>query len=194
MTEPSQDPVSQCLIELEQGDELARDRLLSLIYDDLRALAGGIFRGGGAGNTLQPTVVVHEAFLRLVKPREDGGYNGRKHFFAVAAMAMRQLLANHANERRAAKRGGDREREEMHTAIAVDEGSRAIDVVDLDDALTELTKLDERLARVVELRFLSGLTVEETAEALDVSERTVQKEWQLARQWLGVRLGGGSKS
>ncbi len=190
MTDAPKDPVSLCLIELEQGDKSAVNRLLPYIYDDLRGLAKGIFRQS-PGHTLQPTAIVHEAYIRLVKTKQDGGWDGRKHFFAVAAMAMRQLLSNHAEQKRAEKRGGDRQREPLFDSVAVEDGSPSIDIVALDHALTELANLDERLARIVELRFLSGLTVKETAEALEISERTVRKDWQLARRWLGLQLDAG---
>ncbi len=185
----SRDPVSQCLIDLERGDRSAVDRLLPHIYEDLRALARGIFRGG-ANHTLQPTAIVHEAYMRLVKSEGDRGWTGRRHFLDVAAMAMRQLLANHAAARRRLKRGGAQSRVELHSGVAeAGQPQRAIDVVDFDDALSELARLDPRQARVVELRFLSGLTVDETAKVLGVSPRTVHTDWQMARSWLGLRLG-----
>ncbi len=187
MSNSQPDPISQCLIDLEEGDRSAIDRLLPHIYSDLRGLAGNIFRGG-ANHTLQPTVLVHEAYMRLVKGNGSAkGWTGRKHFLDVAAMAMRQLLANHAEARRTQKRGGDCQRVTLDNNLA-DKSSEEIDIVDLDDALTELARLDPRLARVVELRFLSGLTVDETAEVLDVSVRTVHTDWQMARRWLGRRL------
>ncbi len=186
MTDDQSDPVSQCLRELEQGDKSAVDRLLPHIYSDLRALAGGIFRG--ANQTLQPTVLVHEAYMRLVKGEREDGFSGKRHFLDVAAMAMRQLLANHAESQRTQKRGGDRKRTLLRSEIVGDANSGGIDLIDLDDALTELASLDERQARIVELRFLAGLTLDETAEILGVSARTVRTDWQMARRWLEVRL------
>lgn len=186
MTDDQQDPVSQYLRELEQGDKSAVNRLLPHIYSDLRALAGAIFRG--SNQTLQPTALVHEAYLRLVKGKRDGGFNSKRHFLDVAAMAMRQLLANHAEAGRARKRGGDRERTLLRTGVLGGASSRGIDLIDLDDALTELAGLGERLGRTVELRFLAGLTLDETAEILGVSARTVRADWQMARRWLEVRL------
>ncbi len=188
MTDEQPDPVSQCLQELKDGDKSAVNRLLPHIYSDLRALAGGIFRGG-ANHTLQPTAIVHEAYMRLVKTDRKGGYSGRRHFLDVAAMAMRQLLANHAEARRAEKRGGGRSRVELHSGLAGDE-ELGFDVIDLDDALAELERLDPRQARIVELRFLSGLTVDETAEVLGISPATVYVDWQMARRWLKLRLDG----
>ncbi len=186
MSDPGADPVTRYLAELEQGDRSAVDRLLPHIYDDLRSLAERAFRGR-PGETLQPTALVHEAYLRLVKGG-SAAFTSRRHFLDVAAMAMRQLLANQAEKRRAAKRGGDRERMMLESDVAFETTSGGIDLIDLDDLLTELATLDARQARIVELRYLTGLTVEETAEILGVSESTVAKDWRMARSWLGRRL------
>jgi RNA polymerase sigma-70 factor (ECF subfamily) len=151
---------------------------LPKVYGELRALAASYFRG--RDSTLQPTALVHEAFLRLVKPGAE--IKDRGHFFAVAATAMRQILTDRARRRRAQKRGGpDRERVTLSGIPAFES---PIDLVVLDDLLGRLAALDERQARLVELRFFAGLTEDEAAEALGVSLRTVQKDWRKARAWL----------
>ena len=156
--------------------------LLPKVYGELRALAASYFRGRDGG-TLQPTALVHEAFLRLLKGTE---IKDRGHFFAVAATAMRQILTDRARRRRALKRGGaERERVTL-SGLAVFESP--IDLLALDDLLTRLTALDERQARLVELRFFAGMTEDEAAESLGVSLRTVQKEWREAKAWLLAEL------
>jgi RNA polymerase sigma factor (TIGR02999 family) len=157
---------------------------LVAVYTELRALAASYFRGRGS-HTLQPTALVHEAFLRL--NRNAGAITDRAHFFAVAATAMRQILTDHARRRRALKRGGaERERVTLSNLAALES---PVDLVALDDLLRRLAALDARQARLVELRFFAGMTEEETAEVLGVSLRTVQKEWRKAKAWLLAELG-----
>ncbi len=191
MSESGHEDVTRALSDLQSGDRTAVNRVLPLIYDELRALAGSYFRRQRSDHTLQPTALVHEAFLRLV----DGAnteWQSRKHFFDVAAMAMRQLLADHARRRGAAKRGGDLAKVTLGDPEA---GSSMgnIDLIALDDALTKLAQLDERQGRIVELRFLAGLSVAETAEVLAVSERTVKLDWQMAKAWLRQELDEGKE-
>ena len=157
---------------------------LPAVYAELRALAASYFRGRGS-HTLQPTALVHEAFLRL--HQHAGQVTDRAHFFAIAATAMRQVLIDHARRRRALKRGGaERERVTLSNLAAFES---PVDLVALDDLLTKLAALDGRQARLVELRFFAGMTEEETAEVLGVSLRTVQKEWRKAKAWLLAELG-----
>jgi RNA polymerase sigma-70 factor, ECF subfamily len=157
--------------------------LLPKVYGELRALAASYFRGRGDA-TLQPTALVNEALLRMLKP--GAPIKDRAHFFAVAATAMRQILTDRARRRRAQKRGGaERERVTL-SGIAAFESP--IDLVALDDLLTQLAALDERQARLVELRFFAGMTEDEAAEALGVSRRTVQTEWRKAKAWLLAHL------
>lgn len=190
MSGPSrQASIDACFEQLASGDETALDRLLPHIYEDLRSLAAAVFRGS-AQRTLQPTVLVHEAWLRLSSRGNGDGFSGRKHFLRVAAIAMRQLLADHARRRRALRRGGAQEQVELLDDMAWTEGSEPIDVVALDDALARLQQVDERLARVVELRFFAGLTHEETAEVLGIAPRTARLDWQMARSWLRRALDG----
>ena len=189
MPDSSRENVTAAVVEFTRGDTLAVDRLLPAVYNELRELAGRIFQGQPKGHTLQPTVLLHEAYVRLVD-HSRAGRLGRTHFLNVAAMAMRQILADHARRRRAAKRGGGWGRITLDRAEAGSWRSQ-IDVLALDEALTELARLDERQARIVELRFLAGLTVEEAATVLGVSTRTVELDWRQARAWLRKQLSGG---
>jgi RNA polymerase sigma factor (TIGR02999 family) len=167
------------------GDADAFDRAFSKVYDELHRLAV-LVRGGRASETLGATALVHEAYLKLA-PAAQPSWEGRQHFLRVAARAMRQVLVGAARERLADKRGGG------EFAVTLDEAAqaspvRADELVALDEALTRLAKLDERQARVVELRYFAGLTAEETAEALGISTPTVQRDWRAARAWLAVEL------
>ncbi len=172
-----------------QGDPIAAERLLPLVYARLRALAGS-YMGGRIEHTLQPTALVHEAYLRLFAMQDAP--RDREHFLAIAAMAMRQILADHARRRTADKRGGGKSRSNLDDAVAAgsvpaDEPDE--DLVALHEALERLAKADERRYKVVEMRFLGGLTVEETARALQLSERTVESDWRAARAWLKQAIG-----
>jgi len=201
MTKPSnsssldsaQRQVTLLLDRAGEGQGSAVDQLLPLVYDELRALASSFFRGQRPDHTLQPTALVHEAYAKMVKPPasspESGAarWNGRAHFFAVAATAMRQILANHARDRRAAKRGGDWHRITLSDQLTPTAG-RDFDLVALDDALGALALLDERQSRIVELRFFGEMTVEEIAHVLNISVSTVEREWRMARAWLSGRL------
>jgi RNA polymerase sigma factor (TIGR02999 family) len=174
---------------LSAGDQAAADRLFPLLQGELRALAGRLFRAQPAGHTLQPTALVNEVWLRLID--QDGITEAeRTHFLNLAAQVMRQILTDHARRRRAAKRGGEWQRVSFGQ-VAYASSTRDIDLVDLDDALAALTEIDERQARIVEMRFLAGMTIDETAAALGVSPRTVQLDWRMARAWLRQRLGDG---
>lgn len=183
------------LRRIEDGDSKAAGDLLPLVYDQLRALAGSYFRGQRADHTLEPTALVHEAYLKMVRgvAGEGGGFSGSQHFCAVAATAMRQILANHAEAKRAAKRGGGAQRVPLEQ-ITSPVGERPIDVVALDDALCRLGEADERLARIVELCYFGGLTLEGAAELLGVSRSTVARGWRQARAMLNVELTGAGSS
>jgi len=178
--------ITQLLIAWNEGDQRARDELTPLIYDELRRLARGYLRRERPGHTLQPTALVHEAFLRLIDQSQVNWQN-RAHFFGAAARLMRQILINHAEARRAAKRGGEAERVSLddvdHSAVG-----REIDLVALNEALTNLERIDPLQGRIVELRYFSGLTVEEVAEVMGVSPATVKREWSTARAWLRREL------
>lgn len=168
------------------GKEVAA-RLLPLVYDELRALAASYLRGERPGATLQPTAIVHEAYLRLVDP-ERVDWKGKTHFFAVAALQMRRILVEHARAAAAEKRGGGLRRVTFSSDMAV-APDRMIELLALDEALAALGRRNERRARVAELRLFAGLLVKETAEHLGVSERTVKDDWRFARAWLMKELG-----
>ena len=174
--------VTQLLRRQAEGDRAALAELFEAVYDELRQIAERYFRREQSDHTLQPTALVHEAYLKLV---DQSGirWNDRAHFFGIAARAMRQILVNHALARKAAKRGGDRQRTPL-SQIVVAANSRALDLVTLDEALEKLAQLDERQGRIVELRFFGGLTNKEVAEVLGVSLRTIEGEWSIAKAWL----------
>ncbi len=187
MPTESRADITQMLEAIRGGRKAEAGRLLPLVYNELRALAGSFFRQQRPDHTLQPTALVHEAFVRMVD-QTSPVWADRKHFFNVAAMAMRQLLTDHARRHRAAKRGGEAAKVTLGEAEAPPSTLSDIDVEALDNALTKLAALNERQARITELRFLAGLTVEETAEVLAVSPRTVKLDWKMARAWLRREL------
>lgn len=181
--------VTQLLMECTGGNRAAVDRLMPLVYDELRRLADGYLGRERRDHTLQPTALVNEAFLRLVDQKRIE-WQGRTHFLALSATLMRQLLISHARKHRAAKRGGGGPRLTLlDSDLAVE--ARDVELLDLDRALSELAERDARQARVVELRYFGGMTVEETAEVLNVSPATVKLDWSLARAWLLRELKGG---
>jgi RNA polymerase sigma factor (TIGR02999 family) len=170
------------------GDERALDRLIPLVYPELRRMARRYVRRGPAGQTLETTAVVHEAYLHLVKA-PDTNWQDRAHFFAVAATVMRRILVDRARARASLKRGGQAQRADHSTDVNFDRipdptSDRAADLVALDDALSAFSQLEPRRARVVELRFFGGLSVEETAEVLGISAPSVMRDWKLAKAWL----------
>lgn len=183
MAAPQPGKVTQILQAAEAGDPQAAAELLPLVYDELRRLAHGYMARETPGQTLQPTALVHEAYVRLVG-RDDISWESRGHFFAAAARAMRQTLVNRAKRHRAAKHGGDRRRVSLDEAELVDDRWTADQIEALDEALERLEQLDPRKAKVVMLRFFAGLTIEETAQALGISPTTVKDDWQFARTWL----------
>ena len=174
------------LEDLAGGNRAVVDELLPQIYDEMREIAARLFRRADWNSTLAPTAVVHEAYLRLVG-QQPQDFAGRSHFLALAANVMRQILVDHHRRGEAAKRGGDWQRVSLSVAahLAPEE---QIDFVALEDALQVLAKLDDRQARVVELRFFADLTVEEIADVLKVSKSTVEMDWRHARAWLKRRL------
>jgi RNA polymerase sigma factor (TIGR02999 family) len=171
-----------------QGDEQALATLVPLVYDELRRLAASYLRRERPGQTLQATALVHDAYLRLLQDSQLSWQN-RAHFFGIAARSMRQILIERARARHAAKRGGDRVRVTFDPGLIVTV-REPIDVEALDDALTRLAALDPDLARVVEVRFFGGLSIDETAEAMGISPATVKRRWTLAKAWLARDLGG----
>jgi len=197
MVEPSFDPppeparidgdATQMLRRISSGDPDAARDLLPLVYENLRGLAEAYFRSSPSGQTLQPTALVHEAYIKLVR-HADSGWESRSHFLAVAASAMRQLLHDRARRRMALKRGGGAKALDLEQ-IEPPTDRPPIDLIALDEALTRLEALDPRQARIVELRFFSGLTMEEIARLLGLSTRMVEKEWRRTRAWLAAALG-----
>ena len=172
----------------EPGPHPAED-VDSLLYSELRALAADFLRRERPDHTLQATALVHEAWMRL-SVQDDSRWGNRAQFFALAAQAMRRVLVDHARRRRADKRGGDARRVTLATDLTPPLDSAELDLLVLDDALDRLATMDARQARVVELRFFAGLTVDDVAEVLGVSPRTVAGEWRLARAWLSRELTG----
>lgn len=166
------------------------DELLPIVYQELRRLAAAYLRRERPGQTLQPTALVHEAYLRLLKDRPDRWQN-RAHFCAIAAHSMRQILIERARARGALKRGGPQPRVTLDESIVAGE-DRSIDLLALDEALERLAVLDADQARLVELRYFGGLTIEETAEAMAISPATVKRHWTVARAWLARELEGSA--
>ena len=174
--------VTQLLQEWQAGDRQALDRLTPLVYEELRRQASHYLRHERPGHTLQTTALVHEAYLRLVDA-QDVQWQDRAHFFAVAANLMRRILVEHARKKGADKRGGSAIRLELDEAMLV-AGAPDVDLLAVDEALEKLAAFDPQQAQIVEVRFFSGLSVEETAEVLGVSPRTVKRDWSVARAWL----------
>lgn len=192
MTTP-QDNVTQILQALANGEPGSADRLLPAVYDELHAIARHVFRDQPAAQTLQPTALVHEAYIRLVGDAEGPRFECRAHFMAVAAKAMRHILVDQARRRRAAKRGGGAQRITLHET-SLGDTTDEVDVLALDDALERLAEMDERKAKIVELRFFGGLSIDETAEALSIARSTVTEDWRMARAWLACELGADDES
>jgi RNA polymerase sigma factor (TIGR02999 family) len=178
--------LSRLLLAAGEGDAAAQSELLPLIYDELRAMARARLATERAGHTLQPTALVHEAYLRMVGP-SPMSWRDRAQFFAAAAEAMRRILIEHARARARLKRGGERERIELSDDAAYVESSPD-ELLALDEALTRLAEIDSRKAEVVKLRYFAGLSIDETADALGVSSATVRNDWTYARTWLRREL------
>lgn len=174
--------ITQLLSTLSDSDRSAAGELLPLVYDELRSLAGRHLQGERSDHTLQATALVHEAYLRLLNGNGKQ-WNDRAHFYRLASAVMRHILVDYARERKRLKRGGELQKLPMDEAVAVFE-ERATDLETLDNALIKLADKDDRMARVVELRFFGGLTVAETAEALQISDRSVESDWCMAKLWL----------
>nr|WP_298723121.1 sigma-70 family RNA polymerase sigma factor [uncultured Steroidobacter sp.] len=204
---PTTQPVTQLLVQWHQGDEQALARLTALLYDDLRRLAQGYLRRERADHTIQKTALVHEAFARLVDQRAID-WRDRSHFFALASRLMRGILVDHARARLAEKRGGGARAVSLDqlasrsfgddglpadhttpTALQHLDGHTREDVSAIDEALQRLEQIDARQAQIVEMRYFGGLTIEQTADAMGISDATVKREWMHARAWLRCELG-----
>jgi RNA polymerase sigma factor (TIGR02999 family) len=181
--------VTQWLVAGSAGDAQALESLLPLVYEELHRQATGFFRRERAGHTLQPTALVSEVYLRLVHQHEVSWQN-RAHFFGIAAQMMRRILVSHARGREAKKRGGAADHISLPEDLMAASG-RDPNLLALDDALTRLETLDPEKSRMVELRFFSGLSIEETAEVMKVSPRTIDRQWQTAKAWLHREIGAG---
>lgn len=181
--------VSQVLRDWNEGDKDAVERLIPLVYDELRRLAARYLQRERPDHTLQATGLVHEAYLRLVD-QNSTTWQDRSHFFAVAAQLMRRILVDYARSHHAAKRGGMREKIELNEAL-LPAAEKAVDLIALDDALQDLVTFDPRQSRIVELRFFGGMTFEEIGEVLAISDRTAKREWRVARAWLRREIRQG---
>lgn len=179
---PEKDRVTELLVRFRQGDREAEAQLIPAVYAELRRLASVCFNHERRDHTLEPTALVHEAFLRMTNENQPQWQN-RAHFFGVAARLMRQILVDHARRHHTRKRGGDQEKLALD-AVLLSTEEKSADVVRLDEALDRLSEQDERQARIVEMRFFGGLKLEEIAEVLQISPRTVKRDWTIARAWL----------
>ena len=188
MTTPSQHDVTERLLAWRGGDREALDQLIPLVYDHLRQLAHRYMRRERAGHTLQTTAIVNEVYLRLIDQRQVH-FENRAHFFAIAAQLMRRIVVDHARTQHRAKRGGGAEQLTLDEAALMSPVQSA-EMLALDEALQSLAEIDERKARVIEMRYFGGLSVEETAAVLEVSENTVIRDWALAKAWLRREMDG----
>ena len=189
LSAPDENDLSEFTIGGHARDKAALDALLPAVYEELRALAGRYLRRERPDHTLQPTALVNEAYMRLSEQRSVD-WRDRAQFFGVAAQMMRRILVNYAESRNTAKRGGLVARVTLDESVSW-EGGRELDLASLDEALNTLAELDARQARVVELRFFAGLSIEETGEVLDISPATVKREWSMAKAWLRRELANG---
>ncbi len=177
------DNVTQLLVELTDGNTQVLELLLPVVYKELRSLANNYLRRERADHTLQPTALVHEAYIKLVD-QKNVQWQNRAHFFGVAANIMRRILVDHARKHKADKRGGEFSKEQLEEALVVVSDEKSFELLALDDALEQLAKVDPQKSRIVELRYFGGLSVEETAEVMGISEITVKRHWKMAKAWL----------
>ena len=184
---PQSAEITELLIAWSDGRPEALEDLMPIVYADLRRVAAGYMRREAAGHALQPTALVHEAYVRLVDQKRVKWRN-RAHFFGVAAGLMRRILVDSARRRRAEKRGGGWERVTLAGDEAAPDSRREVDVLALHDALERLAEFDPQQERIVELRYFGGLTIEETAEVVGISAATVAREWRIAKAWLRAQL------
>jgi RNA polymerase sigma factor (TIGR02999 family) len=189
-TMDSQNSVTELLARWNQGDDGAREALIPLVYDELRRVAKRKLAGQRSDHTLQPTALVHEAYIRLIN-RKSGQMNDRAHFFALASQMMRQILVDHARMRNSAKRGGGEVTLLLDRDVGVEEPIN-FDLLGLDNAMKRLAVLDPRQSRLVELRFFGGLSIEEAAKIIEISPATAKREWATARVWLHHAMEGGA--
>ncbi|MDQ2922295.1 MAG: sigma-70 family RNA polymerase sigma factor [Acidobacteriota bacterium] len=183
----SSDGITQLLLRWNSGDQKALDKLMPLVYSELRRLAGNYLRRERPGHTLQPTALVNEAYLRLVD-QTKAKWQNRAQFYGIAAQLMRRILVDHARQHKAAKRGGSDQQRLSITSAERLTAKPDFDVLALHEALEELAALDSQQARIVELKFFGGLSIEEIAEVMSVGHATVERDWKMARAWLRRKL------
>lgn len=185
----SRSDVTELLKKAQAGDRDSLDSILPMVYDELRAVARRQLALERSDHTLQPTALVHEAYIRLLEQTQVDWQN-RLHFFSIASQMMRRILVNYAVERNAKKRGDGATKVQLDDAASFGKPDETLDIVLLDQVLESLEKLDVRQARIVELRFFAGMTIEETAAVLEISPATVKREWHMAKAWLQVQMQG----
>ena len=183
------DSVTELLLEFSKGNQAVVNDIFPLIYAELKKIANNYLRNERVSHTLQPTALVHEAYLKLVDHTRINWQN-RAHFLGMAATMMRQILIDHARKHRAGKRGGENENLSLEESIVIVSDEKTMDLIALDEALKDLEKFDPTKSRLVELRYFGGLSVEETAEVLGVSEITVKRHWRMAKAWLAEAING----
>lgn len=182
MSDEASGEITELLGDWKNGDEMALERMMPLVYDELRVMAKRYMNSQPSGHTLQTTALIHEAYMKLAGDK-DKRWENRSHFYGVAAQAMRHILVDHARSKHTEKRGGQTRVISLEDAPAVST-ERASEIIDLDEALKDLESLDARKGRVVELRYFGGFSVEETAEFLNISVETVTRDWRFAKTWL----------
>lgn len=183
------DSITQMLIELTDGNREVVNQILPHIYDELRRLASSYLRKERSNHTLQPTALVHEAYMKLIDQNRVKWQN-RAHFFGIAAQVMRRILMDHARKHQANKRGGEIEKLPIEEEILIVSNDKSAELLALDEALEELAKIDPDKARIVELRYFGGLSIEETAEVMEVSVPTINRHWKFAKAWLYSQVAG----
>lgn len=183
----SNEGITELLIDWGQGDQAALEKLMPLVYNELRRLASNYLRRERASHTLQPTALVNEAYLKLVD-QKNAKWQNRAQFFGISAQLMRRILVDHARQHQAAKRGGSNQQRLSITSAEQFAEQPEIDLLALNEALDELAKMDPQQERIVELKFFGGLSIEETAEVLGISHATVERDWKMARAWLRRQL------
>lgn len=180
--------ITQLLIDWENGDQAAHEKLMPLVYSELRRLASNYLRRERAGHTLQPTALVNEAYLKLIDQR-NAKWQNRAHFFGISAQLMRRILVDHARQHQAVKRGGSEQQRVSITSVEKFAKEPEVDLLALNEALDELTRMDPQQSQIVELKFFGGLSIEEIAEVLGIGHATVERDWKMARAWLRRQLG-----
>ncbi len=182
MTQGNSEQVTQLLIQWSEGNNLALEELMPLVYNELRMIARRHMSGQNSGHTFQTTELIHEAYLKLAK-NDKHDWQNRSHFFGVAAQAMRHILVDYARSKSREKRGGWQQKVTLDEALKV-ENQKSVDIIALDEALKKLSELEDRKSKVVELKYFGGMTFEEIAKVLDISRKTAQRDWRFARMWL----------